>query len=848
MTTHRSRNARLPLVIALAASGLLVSTLPGTAPARAASATRGPADGGAGVTKPAGGGQETPAPGGGVCSKNASGQVVNCPKPVNRAMLPAWARGTSLVTAPITNPAAYLDTRTWTSGGGNTYPGAQWPFGMIQWSPDTSPHRADGGGYTYGDTRLIGYSLTHVSGPGCVSGGDLPILPMTGLLPSGNPSNVTTAFTNRGEIAQAGYYSARSNGPNTITSQFSATAHSAIGMFTFPRTTTADFLIKLRDSERGDSASGATIIGNNEVQGFATSGNFCNEYQGNGYGRQDYTVRFDIIFSRPFTRHRIITESGRSNPNSVFLTFNTTANRLIDAKVAISYVSAANAKLNWQTEDPGWNFAAIKTAAQAAWNSLLTKISVSGGSQAQTLEFYSLLYKAFLQPNIISDENGQYRGSDYNVDALHAGQHDEYGMFSGWDTYHGQAQLAAMLDPAAASDMAQSLVNEYAQNGILPQWGYLNSDNYTMVGDPADALIADFYAFGATNFDTATALTDMLAQANTVNTIRPGEAIEASDGYLPQTTTTSPDSTYGCCRLHDQVSALLEYDTADFALSQFAAALGDTTDATTLEARANNWANEFDANTGSPVGSLLTPRCASGSFLTVTPTTSRFVYIEGDAYEYLWDVPNNYQGLFNDLGGTTPSGMAAIATALSSYLSKPNGHGLNAFMANEFDLGEQVALDYAGDPAGTQLAVSTIRNALYRPGAFGLPNNDDLGTMSSQFIWEMLGMYPENPGNDNLVLASPGFPNEVITLPNGNTITVSAPNASPTDFYVSDLQINGSEATALFVPLSTLSAQNSTMNWTMSTTATTWGQNLTPPPSYGTPPAPPSAPTQVTSC
>src|SRR5262249_32169960 len=153
---------------------------------------------------------------------------------------------------------------------------------------------------------------------------------------------------------------------------------------------------------------------------------------------------------------------------------------------------------------------------------------------------------------------------------------------------HGQAQLVAMLDPAAASDMAQSLVNEYAENAILPQRGYLNTDNYTMAGGPADALIADFYAFGAPKLDTTAALTDMRAQAHSANTIGPGEALEAAGGYLPEPRTYSPDSTYGCCRLHGQVSALLEYDNADFALSQYAAALGDTTDATALEARANN--------------------------------------------------------------------------------------------------------------------------------------------------------------------------------------------------------------------------------------------------------------------
>jgi putative alpha-1,2-mannosidase len=154
----------------------------------------------------------------------------------------------------VSDPATLVDTRTWTSGGGNTFPGAEVPFGMVQWSPDTMPNRAAGGGYNYGDTSITGYSLTHVSGPGCGAGEDVPMLPLTGPLPSGNPNSVLSAFSNTNEVAQAGYYSAQSNQPNTITSQFTATPHSSMARFTYPATTQAGFLIKLRDSQNGQFA------------------------------------------------------------------------------------------------------------------------------------------------------------------------------------------------------------------------------------------------------------------------------------------------------------------------------------------------------------------------------------------------------------------------------------------------------------------------------------------------------------------------------------------------------------------------------------------------------------------
>ncbi len=707
-----------------------------------------------------------------------------------------------------------VDTRTWTSGGGNTYPGANAPFGMIQWSPDTMPDRSDGGGYTYGDKQLTGYSLTHLSGPGCQSAGDVPILPMTGNLPAGNPSAVTTSFTNAGEVAQAGFYAAKNSLPHTITSQFTATPHAAFGKFTFPRTTAADILIKLRDSERYDAGSGVRVIGNTEVAGSVVTGHFCNEPD--SYGPQDYTLYFDIVFDHPFSSARIITEPRQTDPNSVFLRFNTTRTAVLRAKVAISYVSTANARLNWEKEIPGWNFDLVQGTAQSAWNSLLSSIEVSGGSFAQTQEFYSLLYKDFLQPNVTSDVNGQFLGSDQKVHTLSAGQANQYGMFSNWDTYHSLAQLQAILDPTAASDMAQSLLNYYAENRILPQWGYLSLDSYAMVGDPGDALISDYYAFGATNFNTAQALADMMRQATTVNRVRPGEALEARYGYLPE------DASYGCCRPHGYVSSLLEYDTADFALSRFAAALGDTADAAMLEKRANNWINIFDRK-----DQLLTPRLKNGRFLTSIRATTTRHYVEGDAYEYLWDVPNNYAGLFSRLGGD-----AKVVPELRRYFSQPDGQGVYAHLANEFDLGEQFAADYAHSPATTQEVVSTIRDDLCRPGPDGLLNNDDLGAESSQFIWEMLGMYPENPGSDNVVFASPGFPDVVINLPSGKTITISAHGASPTTFYVSSLTINGTAYDKLDVPFGTL-AQGATMDWTLTRKPTSWASApQDAPPSY----------------
>jgi predicted alpha-1,2-mannosidase len=823
---HTVRPARWPAAVTLAAAAMLAVGLSLAAPAAMASTSPQPTPSASprpGPSSPisasAPSAATRPAHHRTACEEALDGRVTDCAKPLAKAKLPAGARNSAVVSQPVADPAALVDTRTWTSGGGNTFPGAEAPFGMVQWSPDTFPDRNAGGGYGFGDTQLMGYSLTHVSGPGCGAGGDVPILPMTGALPSGNPNNVMTSFTNTGEVAQAGYYSAQSNMPNTITSQFTATPHSSMGRFTFPKTTAADFLIQLQNSQNGDAGDSAQIVGNNEVMGSDTSGDFCGESNNDGQS-QLYTVYFDIVFSQPFTASQVITESGQTDPAAAFLTFNTTTDPVVDAKVAISYVSTANAQLDRQTENPGWDFDSTKAKAQSSWNKLLSKVQVSGGSASETQEFYSLLYKDLLQPNITSDVNGQYMGANSKVATISGQQKNQYGIYSGWDIYHSLSQLQAILDPGPASDQAQSLLNYYSQDQLLQQWGYLNLNNYVMVGDPAQSIIADYYAFGAKNFNTSEALADMLKQATTVNDVRPGEAMEAKDGYIP-----FPGPS-GCCNPHGSVATLLEYDTEDLALSHFASALGDSKDATMLEQRANNWENLFDPN-----NDLLNPKDANGNFIPgVVPTfgdSGEMYYVEGDAYEYLWNTPNDYSALFSLMGGK-----AKVAPLVNQYLSQPNGGGMFGELSNEFDFGEQYMPDYDQDPAGAQLAVNTMLNTMQAPGPSGLPNNDDLGANSSTTIWEMLGMYPENSGNDTMVFNGPHFPHASISLDNGKTITINAPGASNTNFYVQNLKINGSPYQKLSVPFSTL-AHGATLDWTMGSKPSTWGNApQAAPPSY----------------
>ncbi len=193
---------------------------------------------------------------------------------------------------------------------------------------------------------------------------------------------------------------------------------------------------------------------------------------------------------------------------------------------------------------------------------MLRRIQVAGGPATPAGQFYTALYHALLYPSVFSDDNGQYTGHRRRRctrprpghaairELLRLGHLPRPGA-AGRD---GRARAR----PATRSRRCSTTTR---QTGQLPKWGLDNGETYVQVGDPADPIIADAYAFGARDFDTSTALTDMIAEATTPNNIRPGLATLGADGYLPD------DGTYGCCNFYGPVSTQLEYDTADYAIA-----------------------------------------------------------------------------------------------------------------------------------------------------------------------------------------------------------------------------------------------------------------------------------------
>jgi predicted alpha-1,2-mannosidase len=716
----------------------------------------------------------------------------------------------------VSDPASLVNTLIGTTAGGNMFPGADVPFGMIQWSPDTSPDRSPGGGYEYNDTQISGFSLTHLDGPGCGAMGDLPILPMTGGLPTGDPGAHTEPFSHTGEVGTAGYYSVRSGSPS-ITTELTATLHSAMARITFPATSNANVLIKLLGSQNGDVGSSATVVGTNEVQGSTRSGFFCKRPTD-----PQYTLYFDIAFDQPFVASKIVTPTGGTYPGEVFLTFDTTTTQVVQAKVGISFVSAANAKANWNAENAAgtWNFDGIENAAKASWNALLGQIQVAGGTAQENELFYTSLYHSLLHPNVFSDTTGQYMGFDNKVHSVSAGQKDQYANYSGWDIYHSQVQLSALVAPQQMSDSAQSMLNDAAQNGgMLPKWSMANGETYDMVGDPADGILAGYYAFGARAFDTATALKVMLAEATTPNNIRPGLSYYTSIGYLPD------DGTYGCCHYYGSVATLLEYCQADFALSQFAAAMGDTTNANMLLARSQSWQNVFD-----PTTKLFTARLLDGSFVRGAGLTTMQGMVEGSASQYRWSLGYDRRAQMAAMGG--PTAVNPMLDAFFASLDDMSGKG--ALLTNEFEIGAQYWDNYTGQPWKTQDIVNRLRTQVYTDTPSFVNNNDDLGALSSQLVWSMMGLFPAYPGSATLTINGPEFTDLLVHLPSGKALTVHADGASATNPYIQSLLLDSQPTTQLWLDPKVLDtgvrldfAMGATPNTTLGTAASDA------PPSYG---------------
>jgi predicted alpha-1,2-mannosidase len=708
---------------------------------------------------------------------------------------PAQAAGSPPPHSAVADPAALVHPLDGTGTGPVTpgtvgeFPGADVPFGMIQWSPDTSPNAVQsGGGYAYGDHAISGFSLTHLSGTGCPSFQDVPVLPTVGAV-GPDPEIATDAFSHQHEEATPGRYQV-SLDPGPISVALSVTTRTGIADFAFPAGTESNVLFKVTGSVNPVTAADVHVVGHDELVGQVTSGQFC------GTGT-NYTLHFAAVFDRPFAAAGTWSGSGVA-PNAsscngttcgAYVTFDTSTERDVLMKVGISFVSTADARENLRAEDTGWSLPSVSARAHRAWSALLGRIAVSGGTAVQRHTFYTALYHSLLFPNVVSDVNGDYPGSDRKVH--NARGRNEYSDFSEWDVYRSEIQLESLLAPRQVGNMVQSLVDAAEQGGWLPKWAIVGGDESQMNGDSADPVIADAYAMGARNFDVATALRLMVKGATENET---GHGLQIERQYLGQYLTqhyvnaTSLDLTSIDYSIGGSVT--LEYAIDDFAIARLAEAVHDAPLASAMMRRTANWEYEFNPGTGS-----VQARGSDGSF----PPGAAFDpaqfepggqtgFEEGNAAQYTWSVPQDLGALAALMGGD-----AGATSKLDGFFTSLNAtrYGPNDWSGNEPSEWAPWEFDWFGAPEQTQRVVRAIVDDEYADAPVDEPGNDDLGAISSWYVWGALGIFPVTPGSADLALASPLFPSVSITLPDGRHLVEHAARAAASRPYVHALTVSG---------------------------------------------------------
>jgi len=664
-----------------------------------------------------------------------------------------------------------------TDGHGHTFPGATIPFGMVQLSPDTRIEGWDAcAGYHYSDSLILGFSHTHLSGTGVADYGDILLAPGVGAF---RPH--ASRFTHRSEQASPGYYQVMLDG--NINVELTATARAGMHRYTFPQSDSATVMIDLHHGLGPDRviASNVEILNDHEIAGERRSAGWA----------KDQHLYFWAACSKPFLSSAIAVNDTLGDAHSAsgtnlraFVRFATAAGERVIVKVGISAVSREGARRNLLAELPGWDFSAVRAAAEQAWEEELSRITVEGGSEEETRTFYTALYHSLIAPNLFSDVDGSYRGMD---GAIHnAGGSALYTVFSLWDTFRAEHPLLTIIDQKRTLEFVNSLLAKGNESGVLPVWELAANETWCMIGYHAVPVIVDAYVKGIRGFDAEGALRAMKHGAELDQF---GLAHYKEHGYIPGD--KEPES----------VSKTLEYAYDDWCIAQMARSLGQKEDASRYSARAQSWRNLVDRSTG-----FMRP-LVNGMWLEpFDPTAVTNHYTEANAWQYSFFVPHDVDGLMSAFGGR-----AKFAAKLDSLFSTSAGltgrqqadiSGMIGQYAQGNEPSHHVAYlyNYAGVPWKTQEITHRIMRSLFTPNPDGLCGNDDCGQMSAWYVMSALGLYQVCPGQPEYCLSSPLFSKATIRLENGRTFVISAPGASRENQYIQSMTLNGRSHGATFLP------------------------------------------------
>lgn len=655
------------------------------------------------------------------------------------------------------NLIQYVNPFIGTSNGGNTFPGAVVPWGMAS----VSPHNSLGSpsGYIYGEKYFYGFGHTHLSGTGCSELGNI-IITISDRAKV-DPNEYKTTYSN--EVASPGYYSLLLD-EYDVKAEVTATERCGLLKFTSQKESEINILIDVGRNLSIVGGGEIEILSNSELTGYNISGGFCGEE--NRKKVYFYTQLSYLPEDIKILNDNVIVDSLNANaddlPLACSMKIKINPQKPLFIKTGMSYTSKENARKNLQKEIPGWDFENIVKKAELKWNNALSRIIVHDSNQTNLVKFYSALYHMLIHPNIINDVNGDYP----KLNSLEIGNYsnrNRYTVYSLWDTYRTLHPFLTLIYPEKQSEMIKTMLDMYDESGYLPKWPLTGNETYMMVGDPSVPVIIDSYVKGIRDFDInkaykASLKPVLLKENEKAPPVRAAYHYIIDYGYIPFDQNMKDDWwAWG------PVSTTLEYNFADWTISELAKILGDTVNQKTFYKRSLGYKKLFDTET-----QFIRPKLKNGNWMEpfdplVTEGSGDWEgsggpgYVEGNAWNYTWFVPHDVSGLINLFGSEEK---------YSSKLLESFNNG-QFTINNEPDIFFPYLFKYTKDYNHyTNRLVEGIINNNFGIDESGLPGNDDCGTISGWFVFSALGFYPVCPGADEYVLNQPLFDEVIIQLNN----------------------------------------------------------------------------------
>ena len=684
-------------------------------------------------------------------------------------------------TTVSTEYAQYVNPLIGTDFTGNTYPGAQVPFGSIQLSPDNGlPGWNRISGYYYPDSTIAGFSHTHLSGTGAGDLYDIMFMPVTRPYKEAEPPlGIHSSFSHNDEFASAGYYRVLLKDYN-INVELTATERCGIQRYTFPKAESSIFL-NLKKAMNWDFTldSYIEVVDSCTIRGYRIS---------QGWSPEQH-VYFQTRFSRPFDDYQIdktdITTKEKGKIGTAYIArfdFNTEKDEEILVTTALSGVSMEGAALNLQTEAPKDDFDYYYAQAVSNWNTQLGKIKIEGGSADDQTVFYTALYHSMLAPTIYSDVDGSYMGADRKIHK--ATGWTNYSTFSLWDTFRASHPLFTYTQPERANEMIKGFLEFYKQSGALPLWNLYGWETNMMIGYHAVPVIVDAYLKGVGDFDPELALEACVASANRDDYHGIGEY--KSMGYVPAYSDPKLWKSWS-------MSKTLEYAYDDYCIARMAEKMGKADIAQEFYKRSENYRNVFN-----PASSFMQPRDEKGNFAKdFKAETYTEDICESNGWQYFWSVQHNIDDLIRLVGGEER--FAQRLDSMFTYTPATDeklpifSTGMIGQYAHGNEPSHHVIYLYnkVKQPWKTQQYAAKVMHELYTNEPGGLCGNEDCGQMSAWYVFSAMGFYPVDPISGQYEIGTPMFPRVELKLANGKTFTVSAPAVSRENIYIQSVKVNG---------------------------------------------------------